>query len=170
MLGLRRADRQNRHFRIDVANLEARTQSLAKGHLGSRGEAIKMGGATNLPCSVHLKDCSYHAFGRIGAALSKKISVFQPSSLKVVPISPNASYLYEPWLRHAIHGSRGSALKVTVPHVLALHALLVSFAGPAMQPSARCPLGVGALGKVLGNCRSSVVQSPASSNFLSTCG
>ena len=32
----------------------------------------------------------YHAFGLIGTALSKKISVFQSSSLKVVPISPNA--------------------------------------------------------------------------------
>jgi hypothetical protein len=32
----------------------------------------------------------YHAFGLVGTALSKKISVFQPSSLKVVPISPNA--------------------------------------------------------------------------------
>jgi hypothetical protein len=32
----------------------------------------------------------HHAFGLIGAALSKKISVFQSSSLKVVPISPNA--------------------------------------------------------------------------------
>ena len=33
----------------------------------------------------------YHAFGLIGTALSKKISVFQSSSLKVVPISPNVS-------------------------------------------------------------------------------
>jgi hypothetical protein len=32
----------------------------------------------------------YHAFGLIGAALSKKISVFRSSSPKVVPISPNA--------------------------------------------------------------------------------
>jgi hypothetical protein len=30
----------------------------------------------------------YHAFGLIGTALSKKIGVFQSSSLKVVPISP----------------------------------------------------------------------------------
>jgi hypothetical protein len=35
----------------------------------------------------------YRAFGLIGTALSKKISIFQASSLKVVPISPNASYL-----------------------------------------------------------------------------
>jgi hypothetical protein len=34
----------------------------------------------------------YHAFGLIGTALSKKTSIFQSSSLKVVPISPNASY------------------------------------------------------------------------------
>jgi hypothetical protein len=34
---------------------------------------------------------SYHAFGVIGTALSKKISVFHSSSLKVVPITPNAS-------------------------------------------------------------------------------
>ena len=34
----------------------------------------------------------HHVFGLIGTALSKKISVFQSSSLKVVPISPNASY------------------------------------------------------------------------------
>ena len=33
----------------------------------------------------------YHAFGLIGTTFSKKISVFQSSSLKVVPISPNAS-------------------------------------------------------------------------------
>jgi hypothetical protein len=33
----------------------------------------------------------YHAFGLIATALSKNISVFQSSSLKVVPISPNAS-------------------------------------------------------------------------------
>jgi hypothetical protein len=33
----------------------------------------------------------YHAFGLIGTALSKKIGVFQSRSLKVVPISPNAS-------------------------------------------------------------------------------
>jgi hypothetical protein len=35
----------------------------------------------------------HHAFGVIGTALSKKISVFQSSSLKVVPISPNAWYV-----------------------------------------------------------------------------
>jgi hypothetical protein len=34
----------------------------------------------------------YHAFGLIGTALSKKIGVFQSSSLKVVSLSPNASY------------------------------------------------------------------------------
>jgi hypothetical protein len=34
----------------------------------------------------------YHTFGLIGTALSIKISVFQPSSLNVAPISPNASY------------------------------------------------------------------------------
>ena len=34
----------------------------------------------------------YHAFGLIVTALSKKIGVSQPSSLKVVPISPNALY------------------------------------------------------------------------------
>ena len=39
----------------------------------------------------------YHAFGLIGTALSKKISVFQSSSPKVVPISPNASY--HPFMR-----------------------------------------------------------------------
>jgi hypothetical protein len=33
----------------------------------------------------------YHAFGLIGTTLSKKIFVFQSSSLKVVPITPNAS-------------------------------------------------------------------------------
>ena len=32
----------------------------------------------------------YHVFGLIGTALSKKISSFQSSSLKVAPISPNA--------------------------------------------------------------------------------
>jgi hypothetical protein len=34
---------------------------------------------------------AYHAFGLIWTVLSKKISVFQSSSLKVVRISPNAS-------------------------------------------------------------------------------
>ena len=34
---------------------------------------------------------SHPCFGLIGTALSKKISVFQSGSLKVVPISPNAS-------------------------------------------------------------------------------
>ena len=34
----------------------------------------------------------YHAFGLIGTALSEMISVFQSSSLKMVPITPNASY------------------------------------------------------------------------------
>ena len=34
---------------------------------------------------------SHPCFGLIGTALSKKISVFQSSSLKVTPISPNAS-------------------------------------------------------------------------------
>ena len=34
---------------------------------------------------------SYDAFGLIGAALSKNSSVFQSSSLTVVPISPNAA-------------------------------------------------------------------------------
>jgi hypothetical protein len=34
----------------------------------------------------------HHMFGVIGAALSKKISIFQSSSLKVVPITPNASH------------------------------------------------------------------------------
>ena len=33
----------------------------------------------------------YHAFELIATALSKKISVFRSSALKVVPISPNAS-------------------------------------------------------------------------------
>ena len=33
----------------------------------------------------------YHASGLIEIALSKKISIFQSSSLKVVSISPNAS-------------------------------------------------------------------------------
>ena len=33
----------------------------------------------------------HHAFGLIGTDLSKNISVFQSSSLKVVPISSNAS-------------------------------------------------------------------------------
>jgi hypothetical protein len=33
----------------------------------------------------------YDAFGLIGTALPKKFRVFQSSSLKVVPISPNAS-------------------------------------------------------------------------------
>ena len=32
----------------------------------------------------------YHALGLVGTALSKKISVFQSGSLKVVPIRPNA--------------------------------------------------------------------------------
>jgi hypothetical protein len=34
---------------------------------------------------------AYHAFGLIGTALSRKIGVFRSSSLKLVPISPNAS-------------------------------------------------------------------------------
>ena len=34
---------------------------------------------------------SYHAFGLTGTALSKKIRVFQSSSLKAVAIRPNAS-------------------------------------------------------------------------------
>jgi hypothetical protein len=34
---------------------------------------------------------SHHALGLIGAALSEKIRVFQSGSLKMVPISPNAS-------------------------------------------------------------------------------
>jgi hypothetical protein len=34
----------------------------------------------------------YHAFGVIGTALSKTISVFRSSSQKVVQISPNALY------------------------------------------------------------------------------
>ena len=34
---------------------------------------------------------AYHAFGLIWTVLSKNISVFQSSSLKVVRISPNAS-------------------------------------------------------------------------------
>jgi hypothetical protein len=42
------------------------------------------------PAGASLK--KYHAFGLIGTALSKNISVFQSSSLKVAPISPNASY------------------------------------------------------------------------------
>jgi hypothetical protein len=33
---------------------------------------------------------AYDTFGLIGTALSKKLSAFQPSSLKAVPISPNA--------------------------------------------------------------------------------
>jgi hypothetical protein len=33
---------------------------------------------------------AYHASGLIGTALSKKMSVFQPSALKVAPMSPNA--------------------------------------------------------------------------------
>ena len=35
---------------------------------------------------------TYHAFGLIGTALSKNVSIVQPSSLKVVPITPSASY------------------------------------------------------------------------------
>ena len=34
---------------------------------------------------------SYHAFGGIATALSKNIGVFQASSLKVAPITPNRS-------------------------------------------------------------------------------
>jgi hypothetical protein len=41
--------------------------------------------------SSHSAEHTYDAFGLIGTALSRKISVFHPSSLKVVPISPNAS-------------------------------------------------------------------------------
>jgi hypothetical protein len=33
---------------------------------------------------------TYHVFGLIGTALSRKISVLQKSSLRVAPISPNA--------------------------------------------------------------------------------
>jgi hypothetical protein len=43
----------------------------------------------------YIKISTYLAFGLIGTALSKKISVFQSSYLKVVPISPNASYRTE---------------------------------------------------------------------------
>ena len=38
------------------------------------------------------KPAPHRAFGFIGTALSKQIRVFQSSSLKVVAISPNASY------------------------------------------------------------------------------
>jgi hypothetical protein len=50
--------------------------------------------AANLAVSPGLGHtaASYHAFGLIGTALSKKIGVFLSSSLKMVPISPNASY------------------------------------------------------------------------------
>ena len=47
----------------------------------------------------------YHAFGLIGTALSKKISVFRSSSLKVVPISPNASYCR--FVRPSVHRTPG---------------------------------------------------------------
>ena len=42
-----------------------------------------------------LKTCAraYHGFGLVGTALSKKISVFRSSSLKVAPISPSSSYV-----------------------------------------------------------------------------
>ena len=39
---------------------------------------------------------AYLALGLIGAARSKKISVFHPSPLNVAPKSPNASYLRPP--------------------------------------------------------------------------
>jgi hypothetical protein len=50
-------------------------------------------GAHSVITSNHRRITSVYdqALGLIGTALSKKISVFEPSSLKVVPISPNAS-------------------------------------------------------------------------------
>jgi hypothetical protein len=45
---------------------------------------------TRGPCIFHVPHTRtlYHAFGVIGAALSKKIGIFQSSALKAVPISP----------------------------------------------------------------------------------
>ena len=56
-------------------------------------------------------------FGLIGIALSKRISVFQSSSLKVVPISPKACYdSYGPRVdaRRAPRARRGRCLGADV--------------------------------------------------------
>jgi hypothetical protein len=48
-------------------------------------------GQQNDPCRMTARPSPvYYAFEVIGAALSKKISVFQPISVNVVPITPNA--------------------------------------------------------------------------------
>jgi hypothetical protein len=55
---------------------------------------LATGGGVSLTRAPHVRgdrESPYHAFGLLGTALSKKISVFQSSALKVVPISPNAS-------------------------------------------------------------------------------
>jgi hypothetical protein len=54
------------------------------------------GGVGQLRAHLHIGPLprvgrAYHAFGLIGTALSKEIGLFQSSSLRVVPISPNVS-------------------------------------------------------------------------------
>ena len=63
-------------------------------HAARGVEALEVGVLWHVPGQLrelHAVGHLGHALGLIGAALSKNIGVFQSSSVKVVPISPNAS-------------------------------------------------------------------------------
>jgi hypothetical protein len=61
--------------------------------------------ATKRRCATWTPRCRYHAFGLIGTALSKKISVLHSSSLRMVSISPNASYIRHPAAQSTVESS-----------------------------------------------------------------
>jgi hypothetical protein len=67
-----------------AAGAEAEERAQKQGKQVGRG-ARPAGFGTQHP------EDAYHAFGLIGTSLSKKISVFQSSSVEVAPISPAAS-------------------------------------------------------------------------------
>ena len=72
----------------------------------------------------------YDAFGLIGAALSTKISVFQSSSLKVAPISPNAHGRYTTFYAGKYLNNYGSETVGGLSRVPRPY-----YYGPFMQPS-----------------------------------
>jgi hypothetical protein len=54
-------------------------------------------------CSHSRQPPTYDVFGLIGTALSTKIRIFQSSSLKVVPVSPNLSYEWSSAIHAVLH-------------------------------------------------------------------
>ena len=75
----RSVSRQARRHDIEIWDEEANKQQLAE--FGQNCTPQYRSGVAY---------AGYHAIGVIGTALSKQISVFQPSALKAVPMSPDA--------------------------------------------------------------------------------